>query len=792
MNPSFYPFSRDITAGFSCPERKESVKDPMTNQPQKPSGNGSGFMSNFMKKRMIVVVILLAIFLIYVIGNLFSLSVVQSDEMKEFAAGQQTRSLTINANRGTIYDCNMEVLAQSSTVWNVVAAPSALQGQKAEYIETAAQRLAEVLELEYADVLAILQKSESSYEYLKRKVTKPTADAVRELAAEYEYGFITLQEDTKRYYPKETLASQVIGLTNWENKGSYGVEEYYDEILSGTNGSLLTATDANGDIIPSSYEKRYDAVDGQSIVLTLDSTIQHYAEKALEELVATHNPKGGACAIVMDVNTGAILAMANNPTFDLNNPNEIYSALYQEELNNPAEWSTEAGAYVPLTLTEEEKATLENELILKQRSNKAISWLYQPGSVFKIVTASAALETGVQTMDSTYNCTGSINVDGQIYHCWKRSGQGTLNFTQMIVNSCNPAFIHMAQLMGIHTFCSYVDMFGITEPTGIDIFGESKTSIYYEEEEMTNVDLASEAFGQSLAITPIQMITAAAAAVNGGYLVQPYVVDSVLDSDGNVVDKTQPVVKRQVISEETSANLRTAMEAMVQGSIVDLKGYRIGGKSGTSQIGNQANGRYVGSFLAVAPMDDPEIAVLVAVDEPRGSAYYGSEVAGPALASILSDTLSYLGISPEYSDGDVENMENAVPNLLNQDISTAQAQLAEQGLSAQIIGSGSTVVDQMPQSGVSVAQGSKVILYTEAVAEPQMTTVPNVVGLTVAEANQLLTNAQLNVSMDTGADTGDGTVKVTTQSMPEGTSVPIGTVISITYAKEIADGMVPE
>ncbi|MGI5959313.1 MAG: penicillin-binding transpeptidase domain-containing protein [Massiliimalia sp.] len=759
---------------------------------QKPKNTANnGPMSNSMKKRLNVLVsFFLLLFLIYVVCNLFNLSVIKSDEMKEFAAGQQTRSLTINANRGTIYDRNREVLAQSSTVWNVVAAPSAIKGEDEEYFDKAAQRLSEALGMEYADVLECLQKSESSYEYLKKKVDKPTADAVRELAAEYDYGFITLQEDTKRYYPKDTLASQVIGLTNWENKGSYGVEEEYDEVLSGTNGSLLTATDANGNIIPSSYEKKYDAVDGNSIVLTLDSTIQHYAEKALEELVATHNPKGGACAIVMDVNTGAILAMANNPTFDLNNPNEIYSALYQEELNNPTEWSTETNSYVPLTLTEEEKATLENELILKQRSNKSISWLYQPGSVFKIVTASAALETGVQTMDSTYNCTGSINVDGQIYHCWKRSGQGVQNFTQMIVNSCNPAFIHMAQLMGIHAFCSYVDMFGITEPTGIDIFGESQTSIYYPEEQMTTVDLASEAFGQSLAITPIQMITAAAAVVNGGYLVQPYVVDSILDSDGNVVEKTETTVKRQVISEETSKNLCTTLEAMVKGSIVDLKGYRVGGKSGTSQIGNQSNGRYVGSFLGIAPIDDPQIAVLVVVDEPRGSEYYGSQVAGPALASILSDTLNYLGIAPEYSDTEVENLEQAVPNVLNKEVTAAQEELAQQGMEVQVVGSGTTVVDQMPQSGVSVAKGSKVILYTEAVSQPEMTTVPNVVGLTVAEANQVLTNAQLNISMDTSAGSNDGTVHVTTQSMPEGTSVPIGTVISITYAKEIADGMI--
>lgn len=746
-------------------------------------------MSNRMKLRLnIGVVLILLAFLLYVVANLVKLSVVKADEMKEFAAKQQMSTLDINANRGTIYDANMEVLAQSSTVWTVIISPYHI---KAEEKETVATELSNLLGVDYEKVLSLTQQT-NQYAIVKKNLTKPEADQVRKLIAEKEYTFITLQEDTKRYYPKETMASQVIGFTNADNEGQYGLEQQYNDVLSGVPGRILTAVDARGDVVPTSYEKQYDPQDGNSLKLTLDSTIQHFAEKAINELVAVHNPKGGACAIVMDVKTGAILAMANYPTFDLNNRSKIYSQLYLDELANPTKLTHDASGkavYQPVEMTPEELKAYENELVARQYTNKSISWLYEPGSVFKIVTASAALETGVQTMNSQFNCLGSINIAGTNYNCHKKAGHGVLDFTGMVANSCNPAFINMGQLLGIENFCRFVDMFGITEQTGIDLYGEAPKSIYYSKEKMSIVDLASESFGQSLAITPIQVITATAAAVNGGYLVKPYLVDEVIDQNGNIIEKTQPDIKRQIISEETSANINTTLEAMVQGSTIDLKGYRIGGKSGTSQIGNRKDGRYASSFVGVAPINDPQIAVLVAVDEPRGSEYYGNAVAGPALASILEDTLTHLGTSPEYTEDDISSMEELVPNLLNQDIATAQTELANRGLVSIIKGNGQTVVDQMPKSGVSVADGSKVILYTEAVTETEMVPVPNVLGMSLANANLTLTNAQLNVSLDSGnvSDGEMGTILVNGQSISEGVNVPIGTTISLTYAKEIID-----
>ncbi|WP_077533932.1 penicillin-binding transpeptidase domain-containing protein [Massiliimalia massiliensis] len=798
-------------------------------------------MTNKMKFRLNrVVALIMAVVLLYVSTRLVEAAVVKSDFYQEYAAKQQMSTQVINANRGSIYSTNMTTLAQSATVWTVVLAPSIVKNDKV-YVEIAAiedgqkealasslsgildmdkakimkrlesdQRfvsikgslkdseveqikafsengnscvmlakeavakgLSDILELDYEDVLEQAYQN-NQYEVIKKKVEKTVADEVRTLISENGFTFISLIEDTKRYYPNNELASNVLGFTGTDNQGLYGVELEYDSILQGTNGKIISATDGLGNTIPTSYEQKYDAVDGNSIVLTIDENIQRFAEKQVEEIMTLHEPEGGALIIVMDVKTGGILAMANSSNYDPNNPSEIFS----EQLKSTLESSSEGKS-------EDEIADIKSQLRSEQWGNKAIGWLYEPGSTFKVVTASAALETGVATMSSTYHCSGVLNVAGTKIHCNKRTGHGTLDFKGAIVESCNPAFMAMGAALGPHNFFDFFEKFGLTEGTGIDLPGEAQKSLYYTEDKLGPVELASASFGQTSAISPIQLITAVSAAVNGGYLMQPHVLKEVLDQNGNVIQTTSTDVKRQVISEDTSAKIRECLEAMIQkNKTAYVKGYRIGGKSGTSQKANKSE-EHVSSFVGFAPVEDPQIAVLVVADNPTAGSYYGSAVCGPALGSVIKDTLSYLGVAPEYSDEDLENMEVSVPSVIGSTVADAKNTLAKKSLKIKKVGDGDTVVDQMPRNG-SIADGGTVIVYTEKNSTAEKVTVPNVVGMTPSAANQELVNAGLNVSLDGSSDV-SGNVKVISQSVAEGKEVPIGTIVTIQYAVEVVD-----
>lgn len=804
-------------------------------------------MNNRMKVRLNrAVALIMAAVLLYVCTRLVDTAVVNADFYQEYAAQQQLSTQTINANRGSIYSTNMTILAQSATVWTVVLAPSIVEndtvyvelgaieeGKRDALIqnladildmepasvskrldsenrfvsikgeltqeqqsriqtlsetgfscvmlakEAVAKGLSDILELDYQEVLEQAYR-DNQYEVIKKKVEKTVADEVRELISDNRWTYISLIEDTKRYYPNNELASNVLGFTGTDNQGLYGIELEYDEILQGTNGKVVTAQDGRGNPIPTDYEQKYDAVDGNSVVLTLDENIQRFAEKQVEEIMSLHEPSGGALIIVMDVNTGAVLAMANSANYDPNNPNEIYSEQLKAELE---EGSVDENGNA---VSEDELSELKAALRSEQWGNKAIGWLYEPGSTFKVITASAALETGAATMSSTYHCSGVLDVAGTKIHCNKRTGHGTLDFLGAFVNSCNPAFMTMGAALGAHNFFDFFQKFGLTEATGIDLPGEAQRSLYYTEDELGPVELASASFGQTSAITPIQLITAVCAAVNGGYLVQPHLLKEVLDQDGNVVQTTSTEVKRQVISEETSELIRTCMEEMVkQNKTAYVKGYRIGGKSGTSQKANQSE-EHVSSFVGFGPVDDPQVAVLVVADNPTASSYYGSAVCGPALASVLEDTLSYLGIAPEYTDEDLENMEVSVPSVIGQSIGEATNTLAKKSLKIRKIGDGDTVVDQMPRNG-SIADGGTVIVYTEENSTSEQVTVPNVIGLTPSAANEELTNAGLNVSLDGGSTDTSGEVKVVSQSVAAGETVPAGTIVTIQYAVEVVD-----
>lgn len=733
-------------------------------------------MNRRMKRRLNVIVpIALALVLIWVLYNLGK--TVSDPFYREYANAQQLSEDTIPADRGTIYDTNGEVLAESYTVWTVQLSPVTIDQEDKEMV---AQFLAETLELDYETVLKQCQQT-NRYAVVKKQVEKPEADKIREFAQENGITAIALIEDTKRYYPNNDLASHVIGYVGSDNQGLGGIELEYDDILTGTPGKIVSAADANGNAIATTYESEYAPVDGQSLVLTIDSQIQYYVEKALDQAVADRNPSGGACAIVMNVNNGEILAMASYPDYNPNDPFTLYTSTQQAKLNQP--------------VSEGSTTTYTNsDLLYQQWNNKCTSWTYQPGSVFKIFTGSSALEEGVIDMNTTFSCTGSMQVADRTFRCHNAAGHGVQTLLDAYVNSCNPAFIQIGQALGVHKFSEYYELYGFTEKTGIDLPGEEggSSNLYIPEADMGPVELASSSFGQTTMVTPIQMATAISAAVNGGYLYQPHVVKEVLDQNGNVVQSYDATLKRQVISEEVSAELRECLEAMVSangGSTAYIEGYRIGGKSGTSQKNNQ-DGHYVGSFAAFAPADDPEIVAMVVVDDPDltlGS-YYGSAVAGPALQSIMGDTLSYLGYSKEFTAEQIAAMEKTAPSLTGKDIETATSDAAASGFEVRVIGSGDTVRDQMPRNGTAMAEGSTILLYTDDTVATTCT-VPNVVGMRPSDANYTLTAVGLNVSYNEGVGgTPQSTAVVTSQNYPEGTQLPAGSVVNINFSTITRDG----
>lgn len=730
-----------------------------------------------MRRRIFVVVVpIVVLAFCALLARIGVISVVDSSFYQSKASQQQLRDITVNPKRGTIYDRNMTVLAKSATVWTVFISPASIEDGDEETRVAVAEGLSEILDVDYDTVYQ--QTLETNYyEVVQKKVEDDKAEEVRQLIADKGLSsIINLVEDSKRYYPYNNFASTVIGFTGTDNQGLYGIEAYYDDYLKGTPGRIVAAKNAVGTDMPFQYEKYYEPEDGNGLVLTIDEVIQHFLENALEDAVSVHKVENRAAGIVMDVNTGEILAMATKPDFNLNEPFEIADQ--------------ETAAYIE-TLTGDEKTEALSEARELQWKNKAITELYEPGSVFKIVTGSAALEEKTITLDTLFNCTGSFHVEGyeKAMHCWRLSGHGTQTFVEAMVNSCNPAFVAIGSSLGAETFCDYVNAFGFMEKTGVDLPGEAN-SIVYQADQMGAVELASCSFGQSNKITPLQMITATAAVVNGGYVVQPHVVKQILDENNNVVENIGTTVKRQAISSETSETMRQVLEEVVTtngGSNAYISGFRIGGKSGTAQkLDSEDTTSYISSFVGFAPADDPQIAVLIIVDTPRDGNIYGSVVAAPAVSAVLKQTLPYIGVEAKYSDDELAKLEVSTPNVIGKDPLSAESTLSAAGLSSKKIGSGDEIVKQVPARGTSVSKGSTIILYTDG-EEEQTTTVPNVVGLTMSQANAALTNAGLNIKFDGGTTQQTGTV-VATQSQTEGTVVPKGTVISVTCIKNDETG----
>lgn len=754
-----------------------------------------------MQRLVFVVCPVMLVVLVYVVVNLFNWSVVRGEEMEGRAARQQLSDSTIKATRGTIYDTNMNVLAQSATAWNVIIDPATIDEEFDKQIASAqeneqpvpskeslqqqmASDLAGALGLNVEDVLEQMSYTNRRYRKIADRADRSAINALLEVLDEKDYVGVSTEVSTKRYYPYSTLASSVIGFCNSEDTGIYGLEAQYDDVLSGTDGRIITAQDALQDALPTTYERTYDAVDGYSIVTTIDTVIQQYIESALQSAVDQYQPEGGAAIIVMDTNTGGILGLASYPNYDLNDPYTILDSYTLQQID--------------LLETEEEKSSARAEARETQWQNKTITDTYEPGSVFKIVTASAALEEGTATVNSTYYCNGVVEFkDGSgtlSIHCHNRSGHGQESFIQALVNSCNPAFMEIGLGLGQDRFFEYYQAYGLTEKTGIDLPAE-RVGVYYDET-MSNISLASCSFGQSNTVTPLQMLTAAVAGVNGGYLLTPRVVDRVIDQDGNTVEEFGTEVKRQVISEETSAIMRDGLEQVVSangGTNASVAGYRIGGKSGTAQILTNTveegeEEMYVFSYFVFAPADDPQVAALVLIDSPtQGDTSYANTVVGPLASTVMSDILPYLGIGTTYTDEELANQEVSVPTgLVGADLATAEAKLRSQGLEAYIIGDGENVIDVYPEESSRVPNESTIVLYTEG-SEISTVTMPNVVGMTPTQASQTLGSYGLNVRISGGA-ANNTKARVVLQEYEAGTTLTRGTVVEIECVVSGEDG----
>lgn len=731
--------------------------------------------------RTVVVMIIMILCLSIVSGSsLVNIMIINGEKYQTKASEQQLYDSLVTAPRGDIYDRNMQILATSTTAWTVYITPNGIRKisdkEKKELVRTTiAKGLAEILEVDYQTVYDNTDKN-SYYVIVKKKIDKATADKVRQFIKDNKdleiTKYIGLDETTKRYYPNDNLASVVLGFVGSDEQGLAGIESYYDAELTGIAGRVVAAKNAAGTDMPFTYEKVEEATKGNSLVLTLDSYIQYTAEKYLQTAIEQNLIAERGAAVVMNVKTGAILAMAVKGDF---NPNE------------PFLLSTEDQAKVDAETDQEAKTKLKSELLNRQWRNKAVSDSYEPGSVFKIVTASIAIEENLINKNNSFFCNGRITVAGQGYGCWKHGGHGTQNLSMAIANSCNPAFITIGQLVGISTFSKYFKAFGFAEKTGIDLPGESR-STYHSEENMGVVELASSSFGQTFNVTPVQLLAAVSAAVNGGYLVQPHLLEKTVNESGKVVKTTTTSYKRQVISETTSATMRELMEYVSENGAKNslVPGYRIGAKTGTSQkvAKIQATGEkflYIGSCVTVAPIDNPEIAVFVMLDEPKGSNYYGGVISAPANAKIMADVLPYLGYEPSYSEEELKKLAIEVPDTVGANVADAKGKITTAKLEYKIVGSGENVVRQLPEAGSKVISGGVVILYTDQ-SESTTVTVPDFRGLTATEANTAAANAGVNIEFS-GNITTSG-LKAYNQSIQSGTSVEAGSIITVYFRDE--------
>lgn len=747
------------------------------------NGNYSGQRPNRMLvSRTLFVAAVCGIFTFVLLGvQLFKVMIIQHNEYEELAVSNQTKETSVSATRGTIYDTNGNVLAISASAENIFLSPYEINKYN-ENVDLIADFLSELLEI---DRQSIIEKTkDTKYWYKTVAMAQPSeiTDKVREFKKENNIVGVHLETTSKRYYPNEDLACHVIGFTGTDGNGLEGVEYLYDKYLQGTNGSIIRLRDGNGsNMMFSKYEYYYDAQDGAEITTTIDSTIQYIVEKYLDQAIADYKIQNGGCAILMNINTGELYAIASRGSFDLNNYLDI---------------SQEKQAEIAKIQDEKERAQALADAQREQWRNTAISNTYEPGSVFKIITMAMALEEGVVNENTSLPCSGSIQVKGdtEARHCWRRTGHGPQNLVEAAQHSCNVAFINIGLRVGADLFYKYIEAFGLRDKTGVDLTGESD-SIWWSDEvfcdENNLSQLAAASFGQTFNVTPIQVITAVAAACNGGYLLEPYVVKSITNSEGEVLYEKNRTVVRKVISEETSEKVCSILEQVVggkggTGSNAYVSGYRVGGKTGTTTKttvqAQEGRNEYMVSFCAVAPTDDPEVVCLLVLDNPsRDSGIYisGGQMAAPAVGQILSEVLPYLGVEPVYSEEELQFVNVAVDYVKSMTVADAKAALEKSGLSVKVVGDGDTVIEQIPAANARVTKGTEVILYTSGERPTNNVKVPSLYGMTVSEAKAALSSRGLYLEIG-GVLPTSSSIVVQSQSTPAGTEVKYGSVVSVT------------
>lgn len=700
------------------------------------------------------------------------LTLVQGASLQEKAVDQQLRDTTVPAQRGSIYDVNGKVLAESASVWQVVMEPINFDNE--EQRKAVAEGLSEILDLDYENVYE-KTKQQNYYTVVKRKIEVEEKEKISkfidEIDEKYDCGnTVRLLDDYKRYYPKKDLASAVIGFTGSDEQGLEGVEYQYNSYLAGTPGRIITAKHSGGGDMPFQYEQNVGAQDGNNVYLTIDETVQSICEKHMKQGIVDNNVLNRAVCIVMKVDTGEILAMVTVDGYDLNDPYTL-----------PKEKQAEIAK-----LPEKKRAQAEGEALAAMWRNKAVADTYMPGSVFKMCVSSMALEESKVNDNSTFVCAGSITVMGESLGCHNRGGHGTQNFVQAVCNSCNPAFVQIGQLVGLNKFCEYYRGFGFSEKTGIDLPGEAE-DVIWEEGTMTELNLATASFGQNFQITPIQMITACSAVANGGYVLEPHIVSKITDTDGNVIKTVEPKVKRQVISQSTSDKINEILgyNTETAGAAAGyVAGYKVAGKTGTSEkIGVKAisdfGEDYISSMCGYAPADDPQIAMLIFFDTPNGNAYYGSQVASPVFSGILTEILPYLEVKPQYSDEELEYIDASAGDYVGLSVADAQAAVQNDGFTVTVKGEGETVISQIPTVSSKIPTGGNIVLYTDNGSMAETVTVPSFVGLTAYDANVIAAQYGLNISF-AGAKSADSVS--TDQDVAEGTQVSPGTVVTVTFA----------
>ena len=726
--------------------------------------------NRIIQTRSFVLMILMGVVMfVLLFFRLFDLQITRHEELQGKAVNQQTRRTVVTANRGTIYDAGGNILAISSSAETIILSPLEIDNAVNDTEdpvswtkESLAAGLAEILGKDASAIRKRMDNVKSQYEVIQLRADEDTAAKVRSYVDENKIAGVHLVADTKRYYPYGSLAAQVIGFVGDENTGLYGLEAYYEKELEGQSGLVISSKDQAENDMLYTYEQYFAAKNGSDLTLTLDTTIQYYLEKGIESMVDKFSAANGASGIVIDAKTGGILAMASYPNYDLNDFLTVSDQTLQERI-------------------ERGESTVADMQLLQWR-NKALNDTYEPGSTFKILTLSAALEEGVVDKTTTVNCGGSVNISGYTIHCSNKNGHGLQTLVQSVGNSCNPAFINYGLRIGSEKFYEYMRSFGLMNTTGIDLGGEA-VGVFAADSSFTQLDLACYAFGQNFTVTPLALIAAQAACINGGYLHTPYLVERITDSDGNVTYRHDDTPVRQVISEQTSATVRECLEYVVAsgtGKNGQVAGYRIGGKTGTADKGQ--TGDVVVSFLCFAPADDPQVIMLITMDTPSratGTYVSGGNMVAPTASTVMAEILPYLGVEPSYSAEELLGMDTTVPNVIGMSVEEAKAKLKDRALSYKIVGDGETITDQTPAGGAIIPGKSSVILYVGEEKSTDKCVVPHLIGKTPSEANTTATAAGLLIRFSGTTGSESSSVRVLSQSIDEGTEVEAGTVITV-------------